>query len=106
VSDPLFHLELFKIRMFAAGNVSGFLASMARGGLPFMLVIWLQGVWLPLHGYSFEETPLWAGIYMLPLMAGFIVMGPLSGYLSDRFGPRLFSTLGILIQVFAFIGLT
>ncbi|HEX6484126.1 MAG TPA: MFS transporter [Ktedonobacteraceae bacterium] len=106
VSDPLFHLELFKIRMFAAGNVSGFLASMARGGLQFMLVIWLQGIWLPLHGYSFQETPLWAGIYMLPLMAGFIVMGPLSGYLSDRFGARHFSTLGMLIQVFAFIGLT
>ena len=106
VSDPLFRLDLFKIRMFAAGNVSGFLASMARGGLQFMLIIWLQGIWLPLHGYSFEETPLWAGIYMLPLMAGFIVMGPLSGYLSDRFGARLFSTLGMLIQVFAFIGLT
>ena len=106
VSDPLFHLDLFKIRMFAAGNVSGFLASMARGGLQFMLIIWLQGIWLPLHGYSFEETPLWAGIYMLPLMAGFIVMGPLSGYFSDRFGARLFSTMGMLIQVFAFIGLT
>jgi MFS family permease len=106
VSDPMFRLDLFKIRMFAAGNISGFLASTARGGLQFMLIIWLQGIWLPLHGYSFEVTPLWAGIYMLPLMGGFIVMGPLSGYLSDRFGARLFSTLGMLIQVVTFIALT
>jgi len=71
-----------------------------------MLIIWLQGIWLPLHGYSFEETPLWAGIFMTPLLIGFIVMGPISGYLSDRFGARLFSTAGMLIQMFGFIGLT
>src|SRR5579859_2081914 len=106
VSDPMFRLDLFKIRMFAAGNASGSLAALARGGLQFMLVIWLQGIWLPLHGYSFEETPLWAGIYMLPLLAGFVVMGPLSGWLSDRFGARLFSTTGMLIQVVGFILLT
>jgi MFS family permease len=106
VSDPMFRLDLFKIRMFAAGNVSGFLAALARGGLQFMLVIWLQGIWLPLHGYSFEETPLWAGIYMTPLLIGFVLMGPLSGWLSDRFGARTFSTLGMLIQVGGFIGLT
>ncbi len=106
VSDPMFRLDLFKIRMFAAGNASGFLAALARGGLQFMLVIWLQGIWLPLHGYSFEETPLWAGIYMLPLLVGFVVMGPISGWLSDRFGARLFSTVGMLIQVGGFVGLT
>lgn len=106
VSDPMFRLDLFKIRMFAAGNISSFLASIGRGGLQFMLIIWLQGVWLPLHGYSFEETPLWAGIYMLPLMAGFIVMGPLSGWLSDRVGARLFSTLGMVIQGVGFFLLT
>ena len=71
-----------------------------------MLVIWLQGIWLPLHGYSFEETPLWAGIYMTPLLVGFVVMGPISGYLSDRFGARVFSTVGMLVQCFGFIGLT
>ncbi|HLI89733.1 MAG TPA: MFS transporter [Ktedonobacteraceae bacterium] len=106
VSDPMFRLDLFKIRMFTAGNISGFLAAIGRGGLQFMLIIWLQGVWLPLHGYSFEVTPLWAGIYMLPLMAGFIVLGPLSGWLSDRFGARLFSTLGMLIQALGFLLLT
>ncbi len=74
--DPMFRLELFKIRMFSVGNLAGFLASLSQGGLQFMLVIWLQGIWLPVHGYSFEETPLWAGIYMMPLMAGFIVIGP------------------------------
>ena len=103
--EPMFRLELFKIRMFAAGNAAGFLASLARGGLTFILIIWLQGIWLPLHGFNFEDTPLWAGIYMLPLTAGFFVMGPLSGYLSDRFGARFFSTGGMLLTAVGFIGL-
>ncbi len=104
--DPMFRLELFKIRMFAAGNASSFLASIARGGLQFMLVIWLQGIWLPLHGYDYEVTPLWAGIYMIPLLVGFLLMGPLSGWLSDRFGARPFSTMGMLIQAVGFFLLT
>jgi MFS family permease len=104
--DPMFRLDLFKIRAFAAGNVSGFLASVARGGLQFMLIIWLQGIWLPIHGYSFSETPLWAGIYMLPMMVGFLVAGPLSGYLSDRYGARPFSTGGMLLACVTFLGLT
>ncbi len=106
VKDPMFRLELFKIRMFAAGNASSFLASIARGGLQFMLVIWLQGIWLPLHGYNYDVTPLWAGIYMIPLMIGFLLMGPLSGWLSDRFGARPFSTLGMLLQALGFFLLT
>lgn len=106
VDDPMFRLDLFKIRMFAAGNIAGFLSALGRGGLQFMLIIWLQGIWLPLHGYSFEETPLWAGIYMTPLLVGFIVMGPISGYLSDHFGARLFSTAGMLLQALGFFGLT
>ena len=95
-----------KFRMFAAGNASSFLASVARGGLQFMLVIWLQGIWLPLHGYDYEVTPLWAGIYMIPLLVGFLLMGPFSGWLSDRFGARPFSTLGMLIQAVGFFLLT
>src|SRR5260370_19842958 len=106
VDDPMFRLDLFKIRMFVAGNIAGFLSALGRGGLQFMLIIWLQGIWLPLHGYSFEETPLWAGIFMTPLLIGFILMGPISGYLSDRFGARLFSTAGILIQMLGFLGRT
>jgi EmrB/QacA subfamily drug resistance transporter len=106
VSDPMFRLDLFKIRLFAAGNVANLCAGLARGGLQFMLIIWLQGIWLPLHGYSFEDTPLWAGIYMLPLMGGFIAMGPLSGVLSDRLGQRLFATAGMVIQVVCFLLLT
>ena len=94
VRDPFFDLSLFRIRAFMAGNVAGLLASTGRGGLSFMLVIWLQGIWLPLHGYSYADTPLWAGIYMLPLTVGFLVAGPLSGFLSDRFGARPFATGG------------
>ncbi|HEU5347645.1 MAG TPA: MFS transporter [Ktedonobacterales bacterium] len=103
---PMFQLELFRIRMFSFGNASVFLAALAQGGLQFMIVIWLQGIWLPLHGYSFEETPLWAGIYMIPLMIGFIVMGPVSGLLSDRFGSRFFATLGMVLTAIGFLGLT
>ena len=106
VKDPMFQLELFRRRMFAAGNASSFLASIARGGLQFMLIIWLQGIWLPLHGYSYDVTPLWAGIYLLPLLIGFVVMGPLSGWLSDRFGARIFSTTGMVIQAVGFFLLT
>jgi MFS family permease len=101
----MFRLELFKIRMFSAGNIAGFLASLARGGLNLMIIIWLQGIWLPLHGFSFEDTPLWAGIYMLPLTIGFMIMGPISGYLSDRYGARIFSTAGMLVTAVGFVGL-
>jgi EmrB/QacA subfamily drug resistance transporter len=103
---PMFRLELFKIRAFAAGNISLFLSSVARGGLQFMLIIWLQGIWLPLHGYNYEQTPLWAGIYMLPLMLGFFILGPVSGYLSDRYGARIFATGGMLLSLLSFIFLT
>ena len=86
IAEPMFQMGLFKIRAFAAGNTASLLGSIARGGLQFMLVIWLAGIWLPLHGYDFTVTPLWAGIYMLPLTAGFLIAGPISGILSDRYG--------------------
>jgi MFS family permease len=96
VADPMFRLPLFRIRAFTFGTLSTFLSAVARGGLMFMLIIWLQGIWLPLHGYDFTKTPLWAGIYMLPLILGMLVAGPTSGYLSDRFGARGFATGGML----------
>jgi MFS family permease len=105
VADPMFHLGLFRNRAFALGNLAGLLASIGRGGLQFMLIIWLQGVWLPLHGYSFESTPLWAGIYLLPLTIGFLLAGPLSGWLSDRYGTRTFAVGGQLLTAAAFVGL-
>ena len=88
VAHPMFRLPLFRIRAFTFGTLSTFLSAVARGGLMFMLIIWLQGIWLPGHGYDFTETPLWAGIYMLPLTIGMLCAGPTSGYLSDRFGAR------------------
>ena len=106
VKEPMFHLELFRIRPFACGNLSLFLSSIARGGLQFILIIWLQGIWLPLHGYSFASTPLWAGIYMMPMMAGFFLMGPVCGKLSDRYGARFFSTGGMVLSVVGFLLLT
>ncbi|HJP76105.1 MAG TPA: MFS transporter [Pseudonocardiaceae bacterium] len=105
VKQPMFRLALFKIRAFAAGNLAALLTAIARGGLQFMLIIWLQGIWLPLHGFDYEQTPLWAGIYMLPLTFGFLIAGPLSGYLSDRFGARLFATGGLVIVALSFLGL-
>ncbi len=101
--DPMFSLGLFRIRAFTAGSIATLLASLGRGGLMFMLIIWLQGIWLPLHGYSFSETPLWAGIYMLPLTAGFLIAGPASGWLSDRYGARPFATGGMIVAALAFL---
>ena len=102
VAEPMFRLPLFRIRAFTFGTLSTFLSAVARGGLMFMLIIWLQGIWLPEHGYSFERTPLWAGIYMLPLTLGMLVAGPASGYLSDRFGARPFATGGMLAAAASF----
>ncbi len=100
--DPLFHLELFRIRAFTLGNIAGLLGAVSRGGLQFMLIIWLQGIWLPLHGYDYTQTPLWAGIYMLPMTIGFLVAGPISGMLSDRYGARPFATGGMLLSALTF----
>ena len=102
VNQPLMDLRLFRIRAFAGGNLAGFLASVSRGGLQFMLIIWLQGIWLPLHGYDFERTPLWAGIYMLPLTAGILAVGPVSGWLTDRYGARPFATGGMIGAAISF----
>ncbi len=95
VAEPMFRLPLFKIKAFTFGTLATFLSAIGRGGLMFMLIIWLQGIWLPLHGYSFEQTPLWAGILMIPLTIGFLVAGPVSGYLSDRVGARYLATGGM-----------
>jgi MFS family permease len=101
-AEPMFRLPLFRIRAFTFGTLSTFLSSVARGGLMFMLIIWLQGIWLPQHGYDFTETPLWAGIYMLPLTIGLLAAGPTSGYLSDRFGARPFATAGMVLSAIGF----
>jgi MFS family permease len=103
VANPMFRLPLFKIRAFTAGTLSSFLSAIGRGGLMFMLIIWLQGIWLPEHGYSFTQTPLWAGIYMLPLTVGFLIAGPISGFLSDRYGARPFATGGMIGAATSFL---
>jgi MFS family permease len=103
VEEPLFHINLFRIRAFAAGNIANLMLSMGRGGMQFMLIIWLQGIWLPLHGYSYSQTPLWAGIYLLPLTLGFLLSAPLSGVLSDRFGQKAFTVGGSLATAVTFL---
>ena len=105
VAAPMFDLHLMRIRAFAAGISATLLASIARGGLQFMLIIWLQGIWLPLHGYDFKDTPLWAGIFLLPLTGGFVFSGPVSGWLSDKHGARWFASGGLLLSALAFAGL-
>ncbi|HEY1829386.1 MAG TPA: MFS transporter [Acidimicrobiales bacterium] len=101
--EPMFRLDLFRIRAFTSGVLASFLAALSRGGLMFMLIIWLQGIWLPLHGYSFARTPLWAGIAMIPLTVGFFIAGPLSGVLSDRYGARPFATGGMIATAVVFL---
>ena len=103
VEQPMFHLDLFKVRAFTAGNLASLLSGIGRGGLQFVLIIWLQGIYLPRHGYSFANTPLWAGIYLLPLVAGMLVAGPIAGALSDRMGPRPFAVTGMLIAALSFL---
>jgi len=105
VEHPMVTIGLFRIRAFTMANIAGLMAAIGRGGLQFMLIIWLQGIWLPLHGYSYESTPLWAGIYLLPLTVGFLAAGPVSGWLSDRYGARLFATAGSLIVAATFVAL-
>jgi MFS family permease len=103
VESPMFRLDLFRNRSFAFANMAGLLGSLGRGGLMFMLILLLQGIWLPLHGYSYDSTPFWAGIYMLPLTAGIVIMGPLSGVLSDTYGPRWISTGGMIVVTISFL---
>src|SRR5664280_1838517 len=103
VEDPMFRLSLFRNRMFSLANIAGFLNAIARGGMMFMLIMLLQGIWLPLHGYSYESTPFWGGVFMLPLTAGFVIMGPLSGWLSDKYGSRLFATSGLVLISISFL---
>ncbi len=105
VAAPMIQLSLFRIRAFTAGNIAGLAVSIARGGLQFMLIIWLQGIWLPLHGYTYSDMPLWSGIFLLPLTAGMLIAGPVSGFLSNRFGARGFATAGMVVFGGSFIGL-
>ena len=102
---PMIDLRLFRIRAFSTGALATLLGSVGRGGLQFMLIVWLQGIWLPLHGYSFESTPLWAGIFMLPLTVGVLLVGPVSGWLSDQYGPKLFAAGGMTLGALTFLGL-
>ena len=106
VEDPMFHLDLFRSQAFSAGNFAGLLASIGRGGVQLMLIILLQGIWLPLHGYSYESTPFWSGIYITPMLLGFVIMGPLSGRIADRHGARFLATMGMVISAVTFIMLS
>ncbi|MDG6985304.1 MAG: MFS transporter [Nitrososphaerota archaeon] len=106
VADPMFHMGLFRNRMFSAANLAGVLASVGRGGVQIMLIILLQGIWLPLHGVNYQDTPFWAGIYMMPMIVGFAIMGPVSGYLSDKYGARLFATLAMVMTAMTFLALS
>jgi MFS family permease len=105
VPDPMFRLQFFRTRAFAAGNSAAFLGSIARGGMMLLLVLWFQGIWLPLHGYSYSEVPLWAGIFMMPMIFGFLTAGPVSGWLSDRQGPRTLATIGMALGSMTFFAL-
>ncbi|MGB7967933.1 MAG: MFS transporter, partial [Methanobacterium sp.] len=103
VESPMFRLDLFKNKSFAYANIAGLLGALGRGGMMFMLILLLQGIWLPLHGYSYASTPFWAGVYMLPLTAGIFIMGPISGILSDSYGPRWIATGGMVIVTISFL---
>ncbi|MDA8055254.1 MAG: MFS transporter [Thermoplasmatales archaeon] len=106
VKYPLFNLHLFRVKAFSYGNLANFVSSLGRGAIMFLVVIWLQGIYLPLHGYNYTSTPFWAGIYMLPMMVGFIALGPIGGMLTDKYGARLFATAGMIIVAVSLFLLT
>ncbi len=106
VKEPMFDISLFKIRDFWTGNLSLFIVSLTRQGLILILIMLFQGIWLPLNGYSYASTPFWSGIYTMPFMLAFIAMGPVSGYLSDKYGGRIFTIGGLLATAFGFLLLT
>jgi len=91
---PMFHLQLFRGARVRAGNFAALLSSIGRGGLQFLLIIWLQGIWLPSTATASRLRRWWAGIYMLPLTAGFLIAGPLSGFLSTATVPVRLRTAG------------
>jgi MFS family permease len=105
VAAPMVDIRLFRSAAFGMGNLAGLMSSVGRGGLQFMLIIWLQGIWLPLRGYEFESTPLWAAIYMLPVTVGFLIAGPVAGWLSDRYGARPFTVGGMILMAATFVAL-
>jgi EmrB/QacA subfamily drug resistance transporter len=106
IKDPMFRLDLFRVRAFSAGNFAGLLASIGRGGVQLMLIILLQGIWLPLHGYSYQSTPFWSGLYITPMLIGFVIMGPISGRISDRRGAKALATMGMVVTAAGFIALS
>ena len=106
VAEPLFNMKLFRIRAFTMGCAAQLLSSLAYGGFQFALIVWLQGIWLPLHGYQFEDTPFWSAIYILPLLIGFMIFGAAGGWLSDRMGPRGLSVSGMAVLGCGFLALT
>ncbi|MET4431110.1 MFS transporter [Mycolicibacterium sp. 624] len=105
VAAPMVDMRLFRSAAFGMGNLAGLMSSVGRGGLQFMLIIWLQGIWLPLRGYEFESTPLWAAVYMLPVTVGFLIAGPVAGSLSDRYGARPFTVGGMILMAASFVAL-
>ena len=105
VAQPMVNIRLFRSTAFGMGNLAGLMSSVGRGGLQFMLIIWLQGIWLPLRGYDFESTPLWAAIYMLPITVGFLLAGPVAGALSDRYGARPLTVGGMALMAVSFLAL-
>ncbi len=106
VKEPMFNLSLFKIRPFAFGNFSLLFSGLGRGAVMFLVIIWLQGIYLPLHGFSYSETPFWAGIYMLPMLLGMVIFGPIGGALTDIYGARIFATVGMAITTISLFLLT
>ncbi|BFH73809.1 MFS transporter [Sulfurisphaera javensis] len=106
VKDPMFRIELFKVRAFTMASLSILFAQIAFGGLQLMLVLLLQAIWLPLHGIPYSQAPFWAGIDLLPLLAGFGIMGSIAGRLSDKYGARELATIGLVILGSGLISLT
>jgi MFS family permease len=98
IKEPIVQLRLFRDRLFALANLSGLLNGVARGAVLFLLIFFLQG--------PYGQNPLAAGLLLIPFGAAFMVVGPLSGRLSDRVGSRVLAPLGLGISSLALLGLS
>jgi MFS family permease len=97
VPEPILNLDLFRNRLFSFAVTANFLNGLARGGVLFVLIFFLQG--------PYGKDPLTAGLMLIPFGLAFMAFGPISGTLSDHYGSRLLASLGLAISAAALLAL-
>lgn len=99
IIKPMIDLSLFEIRSFLGGNIAIFFNALARGAFTLIMTFYLQGP-------TMRISPLDAGVYLLPVSIALSIFGPFSGWMSDRYGSRVISSIGLFISAIGFFTLT